>query len=75
MVCLLALMAINRIFWHRGYSVVEGVIVFSVVGLIAAAAAALGLFLRPGTFSLRTLLVGVTFAVIVMGELVYLAGG
>jgi hypothetical protein len=66
------MLAINRIFWHRSYSVVEDVIVFGVVGLIAAAAAVAGHSLRPGPYSLRTLFVGLTVVVIVMAELAFL---
>jgi hypothetical protein len=72
MMCVFVMSAINRIFWHPSERVVEDAIVFGAMGLIAVTAAAGGHYLKPGQFSLRTLLVGLTFIVIVMGELAFL---
>lgn len=64
---------VNRIFWRSGYSVVEDAIFLSIAALIAAAAAIAGYLLKPGSFSLRTMFVGVTMIIVVVAELAYLA--
>jgi hypothetical protein len=51
---------------------VEDAIVFSVIAVLALASAVAGYLLKPGSFSLRTLLIGVTFIIIVMAELAIL---
>jgi hypothetical protein len=72
MACLFVACTVNRLFWHSGYSKVEDAIVFSVIAVLALASAVAGYLLKPGSFSLRTLLIGVTFIIIVMAELAIL---
>jgi hypothetical protein len=71
--CVFVASAINRTFWHSGADVGEDMVVFGVMGILTIAAAAAGHWLKPGRFSMQTLLVGLTVLVIVMGELAYLA--
>jgi hypothetical protein len=72
MTILLVMCVINRIFWHKGYSAVEDLVVFSIMAVIATLAAFAGYFMRPGSFSLRTMLIVLTVAFIVMAELAIL---
>jgi hypothetical protein len=51
---------VNRVFWHGSYSIVEDMIVFTIIGLLAIVSALGGMFLRPGRFGMKTLLVGLT---------------
>jgi hypothetical protein len=72
MACLFATILVSRLFWRSGYSVMEDVIVLSVMALLAISSALVGYLLRPGSFSLRTMFIGVTFVVIVIAELAIL---
>jgi hypothetical protein len=59
--------AVHRRVTHGwGYSVTEDVIAVSAMAVLCLAFTAAGHFLKPGKFSLATLLVGVTAAVVAM---------
>jgi hypothetical protein len=69
MLVVIVMWGVNRIFWHKGYSVLEDVIVLSVMALIATLAALAGYFLKPGSFSLATLIVGLTLTTLAIGAI------
>ena len=69
MLLVIVISVVNRIFWHSGYSEVEDIIAFSVMALIASHAALAGYFLKPGSFSLASLIVGLTLATLAIGAI------
>jgi hypothetical protein len=55
MLVVIVMWGVNRIFWHKGYSVLEDALA--------------GYFLKPGSFSLATLIVGLTLTTLAIGAI------